>query len=100
MIDVLKIDVEGHEWAVVENLFETDMFPQVRQFMLEWHLFPTWPVKEEYVHLYKVYTKLRDMGLREFSTGPHPKTLKVGSFNNQGDSEYVNIFFEKKPSWT
>ena len=35
VIDVLKIDIEGHEWAVVENLIETGMFPFVRQFMLE-----------------------------------------------------------------
>ncbi|XP_005107106.2 methyltransferase-like protein 24 [Aplysia californica] len=99
VIDVLKIDVEGHEWAVMENMMETDMFQYVRQFMLEYHLFPTWPAKEDYVHLYKLYTKLREMGLREFAIGPHPKTLKVDKFNNQGDSEYINYFFKRKENW-
>jgi hypothetical protein len=39
-LDVLKIDVEGHEWAVIENLLQDKMFLKIRQFMLEYHLFP------------------------------------------------------------
>lgn len=136
VIDVLKIDVEGHEWDVIDNLMETNMFPSIRQFMLEFHLFPDWPVQEDYVYLYKVvhflttyhfsdwflnilcliesssvfliscfvyvqiYTRLREMGFREFSVGPHPKTLDVKHFNNQGDSEFVNAFFSAGDNWT
>ncbi|XP_059152308.1 uncharacterized protein LOC131938318 [Physella acuta] len=93
VIDVLKIDVEGHEWTVIDNLIETDMFRYVRQFLLEFHLFSDWPLKQDYVNLYKIYTRLREMGFREFSVGPHPKTLTLDHFNNQGDSEFVNVFF-------
>ncbi|XP_013066312.2 uncharacterized protein LOC106054816 isoform X1 [Biomphalaria glabrata] len=95
VIDVLKIDIEGHEWAVIDNMMETGVFKYVRQFMLEFHLFPDWPVKEDYVNLYQIYTRLREMGFSEYAVGPHPKTLKEDKFNNQGDSEYVNIFFEQ-----
>ncbi|KAH9524381.1 Methyltransferase-like protein 24 [Bulinus truncatus] len=83
VLDVLKIDIEGHEWAVIDNMMETDIFKYVRQFMLEFHLFPDWPLKEDYVYLYQIYTRLREMGFREFAVGPHPKTLKVNQFNNQ-----------------
>ncbi|XP_059146513.1 uncharacterized protein LOC131934455 isoform X2 [Physella acuta] len=99
VIDVLKIDIEGHEWDVVDNLMETNMFPSIRQFMLEFHLFPDWPVKEDYVYLYKIYTRLREMGFREYSVGPHPKTLNTEHFNNQGDSEFVNAFFSAGENW-
>ncbi|KAK0059360.1 methyltransferase-like protein 24, partial [Biomphalaria pfeifferi] len=43
----------------------------------------------------EIYTRLREMGFREYAVGPHPKTLKEDKFNNQGDSEYVNYFFEQ-----
>ncbi|CAL1547638.1 unnamed protein product [Lymnaea stagnalis] len=99
-IDVLKIDIEGYEWDVIDNMMETDVFKYIRQFMLEFHLFRDWPVKEDYVYLYKIYTRLREMGFREFSIGPHPKTLKANSFNNQGDSEYVNAFFNRTNSYS
>ncbi|BFZ06268.1 hypothetical protein BsWGS_09307 [Bradybaena similaris] len=95
VIDVFKMDIEGYEWAVLANMMETGVFRYIRQFMLEIHLFPDFPLKQDYVYIYTVYTKLREMGFREFTIGPHPKNLEVNAFNNQGDVEFVNVLFSK-----
>ncbi|CAG2227221.1 unnamed protein product [Mytilus edulis] len=89
-IDVLKIDVEGHEWAVIENLFEDKIFTHVKQFMLEYHLFPDWPSKSDYSKLLRTYKKLHDIGYHKFVTAMHPCTHIPEQFNIQADVAYVN----------
>ena len=61
--------------------------------MVEWHLFPSFPAKQEYVHLYKLITGLRQMGFREFSGSTHQTRLEYEGFNNQGESFFVNEYF-------
>lgn len=89
-IDVLKIDVEGHEWAVIQNLFEDKLFSHVKQFMLEYHLFPDWPPKSDYSKLLRTYKKLHDIGFHKFVTAMHPLTHIPKRFNIQADVAYVN----------
>ncbi|RUS81340.1 hypothetical protein EGW08_010907 [Elysia chlorotica] len=99
VIDLLKIDIEGFEWDVVENMRETGELELLRQFSLEFHLFPKFPPMEDYVHLYKTFTNLREeMGFAEFSAHPHPKTLEKDKFNLQGDSQFVNTLFRYPPA--
>ncbi|XP_046560362.1 probable methyltransferase-like protein 24 [Haliotis rubra] len=93
VLDVLKIDVEGHEWAVVKNIMEDGIFKKIRQFYLEWHLFPDWPAKSSYVSLYQLYTKLTQLGLTAFRKSPHPHNFNPRSFNIQGDNNYINLNF-------
>ena len=54
VIDVLKIDIETSEWEVLDNLMEAGLLSSVRQFSLEFHLFPGYPPFKDYVMLYKV----------------------------------------------
>lgn len=89
-IDVLKIDVEGHEWAVIENLLRDNVFTNVKQFMLEYHLFPDWPAKSDYSKVLRTYKKLHDLGLSKFVTAMHPCTHIPEKFNIQADVAYVN----------
>ena len=93
LIDVLKVDIEGYEWAVVEDVMESGLFKLVKQFLVEWHLFPSFPAKQEYVHLYKLITGLRQMGFREFAGSTHQTRLEYEGFNNQGESFFVNEYF-------
>ena len=95
VLDVLKIDTEVHEWAVLENLMESDVFRCVRQIMTEFHIFPDWPKKVDYVRLYQIYNRFREMGFREFHIGPYNLRLKKDNFNNQGESEFINYLFKK-----
>lgn len=89
-LDVLKIDVEGHEWAVIENLLQDKMFPKIRQFMLEYHLFPDWPAKSDYPKVLRTYKQLHDLGFAKFETAMHPLTHIPKKFNIQADVAYVN----------
>ncbi|XP_052095397.1 uncharacterized protein LOC127730832 [Mytilus californianus] len=93
-IDVLKIDVEGYEWNIIKYLLQENLFQNIKQFMLEYHLFPTWPSKEDYPKLLKIYKSLHDIGLLKFVTAMHPLNLKPKSFNIQADVAYVNILFK------
>ncbi|KAK3739719.1 hypothetical protein RRG08_003950 [Elysia crispata] len=93
-IDVLKMDIEGFEWKVLDNLMETGELKLLRQFLLEFHLFPRFPPMHDYVKLYKSYTKLREEHrFLEFSVSPHEQTLVKERFNVQGDSQFVNSLF-------
>ncbi|GFS21989.1 methyltransferase-like protein 24 [Elysia marginata] len=94
VIDVLKIDIEGSEWEVLDNLMEAGELSMVRQLSIEFHLFPNTPPMIDYVSLYKIYSKLReDFGYLEYSVSPHPFYLKKGKYNVQGDSQFVNSLF-------
>ena len=91
---MLKIDVEGHEWAIVDDLMKKGILTsQVRHFLLEWHLFPDWPEKNEYQRLFHVYERLKKSGFVEYFKGPHPKRLDPERFNIQGDIEFINSKF-------
>ncbi|GFN87945.1 methyltransferase-like protein 24 [Plakobranchus ocellatus] len=93
-IDVLKLDIEGYEWTVLENLMESGQLDNVRQFSLEFHLFRDFPAKVDYVNFYKSYTALReDYGFLEYSVSPHGPVYREKDFNIQGDSQFVNSFF-------
>nr|XP_022327267.1 methyltransferase-like protein 24 [Crassostrea virginica] len=52
-LDYLKIDVEGHEWSVIDYLLQTGLTSRIRHFSLEYHIFPDWPAKALYPNLYK-----------------------------------------------
>ncbi|KAK7092649.1 uncharacterized protein [Littorina saxatilis] len=93
-LDVLKIDVEGHEWAVVDDLLKKNILTsQIRQFMLEWHLFPDWPSKDGYSGLYDIYRRLKEAGFTEYSKHAHPRNLNPDKFNLQADDRFVNTKF-------
>ena len=96
-LDVLKIDTEGHEWTIVNDLLKKGILTShVRHFLLEWHLFPDWPSKTDYPRLFHVYDRLKRSGFREYFKGPHPKSLDPEHFNIQGDIEFINSRFTKR----
>lgn len=93
-IDVLKIDMEGYEWDILDNMMDTDMLKNVRQLMLELHIFPDWPAKDRYIYMFRDYTRLRELGFREYKVSQHSKNLSVNSFNLSAVAEFVNAFFK------
>lgn len=42
-VDVIKVDVEGSEYALMENMFDVLGCPPCNQFTVEWHHFPLDP---------------------------------------------------------
>ncbi|KAH9500740.1 Methyltransferase-like protein 24 [Bulinus truncatus] len=93
-LDILKIDVESTEWTVLNNIVETDMLKNIRIFLIEYHLFPTRPFKEDYVNFLKSMTYLRELGFREFFYEPCClRTSNPNDFNYQAHVGYVNFNF-------
>lgn len=90
LIDVLKIDIEGTEWAVLIDMFETDMIYGVRQLLVEWHLFTTWPPRDEYTKFYHAYMKLRQAGFKEYHVEPCCHQVSPKVLNTQGHAFFVN----------
>eukprot|EP00916_Digyalum_oweni_P019487 GHVL01032412.1.p1 GENE.GHVL01032412.1~~GHVL01032412.1.p1 ORF type:complete len:223 (-),score=6.03 GHVL01032412.1:88-756(-) len=92
-IDLLKIDIETSEWPAVRNIIDTGMHRQVKQFLVEWHIFATYPAKETFEQLIRILQDLKDAGFRSFDKNPHVPNLKWEKFNLQSDFGYVNINF-------
>lgn len=94
VLDYLKIDVEGHEWAVLDYLITTGISSRIRHFSLEYHIFPDWPSKAMYPDLLRTYKNLKEMGFYKYFTGLHPLNHTPRRFNIQADVCYVNKKFK------
>lgn len=96
VLDYLKIDVEGHEWSVIDYLLKNGITSRIRHFSLEYHIFPDWPDKTRYPDLLRTYKRLKEAGFYKYFTGIHPLNHTPKKFNIQADVCYVNIKFQ---SW-
>ncbi|XP_061164781.1 uncharacterized protein LOC133173769 [Saccostrea echinata] len=90
VLDYLKIDVEGHEWSVLDYLIKTGMTSRIRHFSLEYHIFSDWPSKALYPDLLNTYRTLKEKGFYKYFTGIHPLNHTPKHFNIQADVCYVN----------
>ncbi|XP_070204718.1 probable methyltransferase-like protein 24 [Littorina saxatilis] len=95
-IDLLKIDIESSEWQVIRNILDTGVLRQVKQLLLEWHIFPDTPPRKEYVKLAEVLDELKAAGFRSFHRHEHPVNLDWSEFNVQSDVAYVNVKFKDR----
>ena len=93
------MDIETYEWAVLENLMDSGMLHQVRQLLVELHLFcfgvgnSCRPPKDKYAHYYEMYTRLRQLGFKEFSTHPHDTERTKTNLQLMSDVLFVNTQF-------
>ena len=67
----------------------------VKQFLLEWHIFPKHPPRESFSQLIATIRDLQEAGFKAFDKHPHPVTLDWEKFNLQSDIGYVNVNFTK-----
>ncbi|XP_071104237.1 probable methyltransferase-like protein 24 isoform X2 [Haliotis cracherodii] len=93
-LDVLKIDIETSEWPAVKDMAASGMFSKVRQFAVEWHLFPTYPSRSEYVGIYAGVMAMKKQGLRTFRAVFHGKDYRDKTFRFQADVNYVNTLYK------
>ena len=94
MIDVLKIDIEIYEWPVVANFLQDEMFKHVRQFLVEWHIFPNEPNRAEFQQMYKTITALEKVGIKYFYVDSGSRYHHYRYWNSQADMCYVNTKFQ------
>ncbi|XP_059147904.1 uncharacterized protein LOC131935509 [Physella acuta] len=93
VIDVLKFDIESYEWQVLDNIIETDMLKYVRHLLIEYHLFPSRPAKEDYVLYYKMMRHLRRLGFKEYLFETTESLDSAETFRYQSHVMYVNTKF-------
>ncbi|XP_046578295.1 probable methyltransferase-like protein 24 [Haliotis rubra] len=93
-IDVLKIDVETSEWPTAKDLAESGVLSKVKQFAVEWHLFPTYPSKDKYVEFYTSVQGMKEKGLRTFRADFHNRNYGEKNWIMQADVNYVNILYK------
>ncbi|CAL1533688.1 unnamed protein product [Lymnaea stagnalis] len=93
-IDILKMDVESYEWAIMETLLKNKTLSSVRQLTLEWHIFPNEPMRTEFHNMFGVYMDLKKMGFRQFYMSHWARYHSMYYFNSQADNSLVNTLFQ------
>ncbi|PVD30453.1 hypothetical protein C0Q70_09719 [Pomacea canaliculata] len=93
-LDVLKMDIETYEWAVVKNLQDDGQLSSVRQLALEWHIFPTEPFRNHFSTMYQTMLDLKKIGFRQFYMSPWNRIHNIYYFNSQADNCLVNTMFQ------
>jgi len=77
IIDYLKIDIEGDEWSVIENIITSGMLSKIRQMGVEIHM---WPVNATTINyhrnLIKTLQRLEANGMVRFSSLINPTSSK------------------------
>ncbi|XP_033759773.1 methyltransferase-like protein 24 [Pecten maximus] len=92
-IDVLKIDVEGSEWDVVEYLLENGMLPRIKQFLTEWHIFSNWPHRSKNPKNLELFRRIQQAGFKKFSSYMHTLIHNPEWVHLQADTFYVNTLY-------
>ncbi|XP_067657291.1 probable methyltransferase-like protein 24 [Haliotis asinina] len=93
VIDVLKIDIEVYEWAVTANILKDGLFPQIRQFLVEWHIFPNEPFRNHFQDMYEVYMSLQKNGFQFYHKYSFRKYHHYRYWNLRAHMSYVNTHF-------
>ncbi|XP_046556314.1 probable methyltransferase-like protein 24 [Haliotis rubra] len=93
-LDILKIDIETSEWPAVKDIAASGLFSKVRQFAVEWHLFPTYPNKSEYIGFYAGVIAMKKQGLRTFREKFKSRNYAEKTFHLQADVNYVNMLYK------
>ncbi|XP_076434556.1 putative methyltransferase-like protein 24 [Babylonia areolata] len=94
-IDMLKIDIEVSEWEAVRHMLDSGILTQVKQFVVEWHIFPDMPPRERFQQLIKVLSDLERAGFKPMGRHAHPLDRHWELLNIQSDVSYVNTHFAK-----
>ena len=76
IVDYLKIDIEGDEWKVIENIVASKMLPKIRQMGVEIHMWPVNGTIDHYRNLVKIIQLLEANGMVRFSSAVNTATYQ------------------------
>ena len=71
-------------------------FRNVKQFLLEWHVFNTYPAREEFPRMAATVQDLDKAGFQHFYKNPFIVEMDWEMFGIQSDMGYVNGNFIKR----
>lgn len=89
-IDILKIDIEGSEFAVLDNILADGLISKVKQLLIEYHIFDA--AREKHKHYYEIVNRLHKAGMKIFYSKHSSMTYcnKRFFYCNQWDVGYLN----------
>ena len=70
----------------------------VKQFLLEWHIFSTYPAREEFPRMAATLQDVDKAGFQHFYKNPFRVSTTWNKFRIQSDTGYVNSNFKQGPS--
>ncbi|CAH1786682.1 unnamed protein product [Owenia fusiformis] len=104
IIDMLKVDIEGSEWAVIPNMFKTGMLHNIKQLAMEIHTFGRNTSIEFYKRAYRAMEMLDKAGFRRYYSEPNDHCRYFSPFDTGRrpvkrwgcyNVYYININFVK-----
>ncbi|KAK3793109.1 hypothetical protein RRG08_026130 [Elysia crispata] len=95
VLDILKMDIETYEWKIVMELLEAKSLLYVKQFLVEWHIFPNEPMRTDFPAMFKTYMKMKMKGWRQFYSRVEARHHSNDYFLSQMDNGLVNTLFAR-----
>ena len=80
------------------DLFAPSVSRNVKQFLLEWHIFFTYPAREEFPRMAATLQDVDEAGFQHFYKNPFRVETNWNKFSIQSDMGYVNSNFKQGPS--
>ena len=80
------------------DLFAPSVSRNVKQFLLEWHIFFTYPTREEFPRMAATLQDVDKAGFQHFYKNPFRVATNWNKFSIQSDMGYVNSNFKQGPS--
>ncbi|XP_025076215.1 uncharacterized protein LOC112553314 isoform X1 [Pomacea canaliculata] len=90
-LTVLKMDIEGYEWNVTQDLITSSILQSIPQLLIEWHIFEDFPTRQQVPAAADTYFGVKEIGFRMFATGGYVRTHSpVSALRTQAEVGYVN----------
>ena len=83
---------------LLTDLFALSVSRNVKQLLLEWHIFFTYPAREEFPRMAATPQDVDKAGFQHFYKNPFRVETNWNNFNIQSDTGYVNSNFKQGPS--
>jgi len=111
VIDYLKIDIEGDEWVVIEDIIASGMLPKIRQIGIEVHFWPANGTLSHFRSLAAILQSLEANGMVRFDSVINPASkdfidafkyteitcYEIAWYNNHLYQNAVETFAPLKP---
>ena len=83
---------------LLTDLFTLSVSRNVKQFLLEWHIFFTYPAREEFPRMAATLQAVDKAGFQHFYKNLFRVATNWNKFSIQSDMGYVNSNFKQGPS--
>ena len=93
VIDILKFEMEGHEWVVLNNTLQDHSIDNVKQLMFEIHTDAWRTYKKESIYYYSLLLKLEQQGFRRFWGHNNIRPIFVSPYTGHRQTQVVELYY-------